>query len=88
MADYSDRMLNDSTPLSVVADVLSNVTTRLGGQYIHLAENASSPKEKERLTEKAFETRARNKKIDPDDRTAMVTRIREIKEELAELESR
>ncbi|WP_017605598.1 hypothetical protein [Nocardiopsis alkaliphila] len=88
MADYSDRMLDTSTPLTVVADVLSDVATRLGGEYIHLAETSSSPEEEERFVEKAFDVRARKKNIDHDDREAMVAMIRELKTEFEELENR
>lgn len=62
MTDFSDRMLNTSALLSVVADVLIDVATRLGGEYIHLAETASSPEE-ERFTEKEFDARVRKRKV-------------------------
>jgi hypothetical protein len=88
MPDFSDGMLDPSTPMSVVVDVLSDVTTMLSGEYIYLAESSSSPEEEERLIEKSFEVQDRKKATDFRDREAMVARIREFKAELKELEGR
>ena len=85
MPDFSDGMLDPSTPMSVVVDVLSDTANRLSGQYIHLSRSAPSPEEEERLIQKALGVDDRKEDTDFRNREAMVSRIREFKAELSDL---
>ncbi len=88
MPDFSDGMLDRSTPMSVVVDVLGDLANRLSGEYIHLSRSTSSPEEEERLIQVALGVDDRKDATDFSDREAMVARIREFKAELSELKGK
>ncbi|NYH55294.1 putative secreted protein [Nocardiopsis arvandica] len=70
---------------TVLNDILADTATRLGGKLVALARAATTDTERQRWRDRMYEVEDQKEAIDPEDRDALVSHIRQWKAEVARL---
>lgn len=71
-------------PDSVIYDIFADTATRLGGKYIHLADEADSPEHEEYWIKKSVALRDEKQAVTPGNRAVLVEHINRWLTELEE----
>lgn len=70
-----------TSPTTVIHGIFSDTATRLSGTYVDLSRRAATVAERERWWEKVLELEPFRRSVDPDDREALVSHIKQWRSE-------